>query len=373
MADSSKTEKATPQRRKKAREAGQIARSRELSNALAWSGALALIVWQVPQAARQFRGLFQSSLDLSIQEPLSARGPILFWTAIGILRWVVPILIAAWVLSVAAGVAQGGLVFAPEALAFKPDRMNPANKLKQMASLAGLSGILKSLLPFSVILWIGIATIRGCWPSLIHASELNVRAYGVFLSSVILQLCWKSGLVLLCWAGVDYLLVWQKFEGDLKMSRQELREEIKQTEGNPVIKGRIRRLQRALRRRQMLKDTEKASVVVTNPSHFAVALKYEMDMEAPVVVAKGRDLLAREIKEVARWHNVPLVENPPLAQTLYRTVEVGRPIPAALYTAVAEILAFVFRAQAQAQQAQARAQQQMRGKPISPGRSTEPK
>jgi flagellar biosynthesis protein FlhB len=100
----------------------------------------------------------------------------------------------------------------------------------------------------------------------------------------------------------------------------------------------------------MLKDTEKASVVVTNPTHFAVALKYEMDMEAPIVIAKGRDLLAQEIKEVARWHNVPIMENPPLAQALYRTVEVGRQIPAALYTAVAEILAFVFRAQAQARQ-----------------------
>jgi len=325
---------------------------------------MALIVWQVPQAARQFRGLLQSSLELSIQEPLLPGGAILFWTAIGVLRWTFPILAAAWMLAVAAGVAQGGLVFAPSALAFKPERINPANKIKQMFSLTGLSGILKSLLPFSVILWIGIATIQSRWPSLIHASELNVRAYGVFLSSVIFQLCWKSGLVLLCWAGVDYLLVWQKHEGDLRMSRQELREEIKQTEGNPLIRGRIRRIQRSLRRRQMLKDTEKASVVITNPTHFAVALKYEMDMEAPVVVAKGRDLLAQEIREVARWQNIPMVENPPLAQTLYRTVEVGRPIPAALYTAVAEILAFVFRAQAQAQQAQARAQQQMRGAPI---------
>jgi flagellar biosynthetic protein FlhB len=364
MADSSKTEKATPQRRKKAREEGQIARSREFSSALAMSGALALIAWQVPQAARQFRGLFQSSLDLAMEEPMRPGGPLLFWTAIAVLHWIVPILIAAWILSVSAGVAQGGLVFAPAALAFKPDRMNPANKLKQMASLAGLSGILKSLLPFSVILWIGVATIRSHWPSLLHASELNVRGFAVFLASAIWQLCWKSGLVLFCWAGVDYLLVWQKHEGDLKMSRQDLREEMKQTEGNPAIKGRIRRLQRSLRRRQMLKDTEKASVVITNPTHFAVALKYEVDMEAPIVVAKGRNLVAHEIKEVARWQNIPIMENPPLAQALYRTVEVGRPIPAALYTAVAEILAFVFRAQAQAQQAQARAQRQMRGAPI---------
>jgi flagellar biosynthetic protein FlhB len=164
------------------------------------------------------------------------------------------------------------------------------------------------------------------------------------------ELVWKSGLVLVSWAGIDYLLVWQKLEGDLKMSRQDLKDELKQTEGNPAIKGRIRRLQRSLRRRQMLRETEKASVVITNPTHFAVALQYEMEMEAPVVIAKGRDFLAQEIKEVARWHGIPVLENPPLAQALYRTVEVGQPIPAALYAAVAEILAFVFRAQARARQ-----------------------
>jgi len=169
------------------------------------------------------------------------------------------------------------------------------------------------------------------------------------------ELCWKSGLVLLSWAAVDYLLVRQKLESDLKMSRQEMRDEMKQTEGNPAVKGRIRRLQRQLRRRQMLHDTEKASVVITNPTHFAVALRYEMDMEAPIVVAKGKDFLAQEIKEVARWHGIAVLENPPLAQALYHTVEVGSAIPSALYTAVAEILAFVFRAQAQARQQAARA------------------
>jgi len=364
MADQSRTEKATPQRRKKAREQGQVARSRELSNALAWSGALALVAWQVPDAARQWRGLLQSSLDLSTHEPLTPGGPILFWTAIGVMRWILPVLATAWVFSLSSGVAQGGLLFAPQALAFKPERLNPVNKVKQMFSLTGLSAILKSLLPFSIILWIGISTVTGEWQRVVHASDLGVRSFAGFLASVMWQLCWKSGLVLLAWSAVDYLLVRQKLEGDLKMSRQDLREEMKQTEGNPAIKGRIRRIQRQMRRRQMLKDTEKASVVITNPTHFAVALKYEMAMEAPVVVAKGRDLLAQEIKEVARWHSIPVMENPPLAQALYRTVEVGRAIPAALYAAVAEILAFVFRAQAQAAQAQARARQQTTGEPI---------
>ncbi|MGA2744093.1 MAG: EscU/YscU/HrcU family type III secretion system export apparatus switch protein [Candidatus Sulfotelmatobacter sp.] len=350
MADSSKTEKATPQRRKKAREQGQVARTRELSSALAWGGALALVAWQVPDVERQWRGLLQNSLDLSIQESVTAGGPILFWSACAALRWIVPIVMAAWVLSVSGGLAQGGLIFAPEALALKPERMNPAGKLKQMFSLAGLSGILKSLLPFGIIVWIGYATISKHWGTVIHASELGVRAFAGFIVSVMGELVWKSGLVLVGWAGVDYLLVWQKNESDLKMSRQDMKDEAKQTEGNPAIKGRIRRLQRSLRRRQMLRDTEKASVVITNPTHFAVALRYEMEMAAPIVVAKGRDFLAQEIKEVARWHGIPILENRPLAQALYKTVEVGQPIPGALYAAVAEILAFVFRAQARARQ-----------------------
>jgi len=303
------------------------------------------VAWQVPDVLRQWRGLLQNSLDLSVREPISPGGPVLFWSAIGVFRWIVPILMTAWLLSVGAGVAQGGVVFAGEALAFKPDRLNPATKLKQMFSLTGLSSILKSLLPFAVILWIGISTVQNHWQVIVHSSDLGVRSYAGFLSSAMWELCWKSGLVLLSWAAVDYLLVWQKLESDLKMSRQEVRDELKQTEGNPAIKGRIRRLQR-----QMLRDTEKASVVITNPTHFAVALQYEMDMEAPIVLAKGRDFLAQEIKEVARWHGIPVLENPPLAQALYKTVEVGQAIPSALYTAVAEILAFVFRAQAKARQ-----------------------
>lgn len=353
MADQNKSEKATPQRRKKAREQGQVARTRELSSALAWSGAIGLLALQIPDAPRQWRGLLQSSLDLSVREPLMPGGPILFWSAIGVLRWIVPILACAWVLSFAGGVAQGGLVFAAEALAFKPDRLNPASKLKQMFSLTGLSAILKSLLPFGVIIWIGVSTVTNHWSTILHASDFSARSYVGFLLGAMWELCWKAGLVLLSWSAVDYLLVRQKLESDLKMSRQEMRDEMKQTEGNPAVKGRIRRLQRQLRRRQMLHDTEKASVVITNPTHFAVALRYEMDMEAPIVVAKGKDFLAQEIKEVARWHGIAVLENPPLAQALYHTVDVGSAIPSALYTAVAEILAFVFRAQVQARQQQA--------------------
>jgi flagellar biosynthetic protein FlhB len=156
------------------------------------------------------------------------------------------------------------------------------------------------------------------------------------------------------WSAADYMLVRQKHEGDLKMSRQEIKEEMKQSEGNPQSKARIRRMQRQVRRSRMLKDVEKATVVVVNPTHFAIALQYGPRLAAPVVVAKGRDALAEQIKQAARWASVPIMENPPLAQALYRSVQIGQQIPSKLYTAVAEILAFVYRMQNQAAQRRTR-------------------
>ncbi len=146
---------------------------------------------------------------------------------------------------------------------------------------------------------------------------------------------------------IDYIAMRQKFEGDLRMSKEDIREEAKQMDGNPATKGRIRRLQRQARRNRMIQATKSATIVVTNPTHFAVALEYRDDMAAPTVVAKGQNLLAQQIKEIARWDGIPIIENPPLAQSLYRTVEVGQAIPEKLYAAVAEILAYIFRMNAQ--------------------------
>jgi flagellar biosynthetic protein FlhB len=167
---------------------------------------------------------------------------------------------------------------------------------------------------------------------------------------MLLEVCWKSGLILLAWAGIDYLLLWVKNEGDLKMSRQEIREEMKETDGNPASKSRMRKLQRQNRRKNMLKATETATVVITNPTHYAVALRYEMNMPAPILVAKGLDVLAAKIKEVARERDIPIMENKPLAQALYKGADVGDAIPSALYHAVAEILVMVYKAEAEVKQ-----------------------
>jgi flagellar biosynthetic protein FlhB len=352
--NSSKTEQATPRRRQKAREQGQVARSRDLTNIAGSSAAIAVLLWEAPDALQRFGGLYRRVLDLATAQQLDANSPLLFWVALETLRWSVPAMLAGLVVSTAIIFAQGGFVFAPESLGFKISRMSPASKLQQMFSISGMSGLLKSLLPFAAMLYVCSGVLSARWTTIVQASTLGLHAYATFVSSMCIELLWKCGMVLALWAGVDYFLTWRKMEGDLKMSRQDLKEEFKESDGNPTVKGRIRRIQRQVRKRQMTKDVETATVVITNPTHFAVALKYEIDMDAPVVVAKGQDLIAQEIKEIARWSGIPMVENRPLAQALYRSVEVGSSIPSKLYAAVADILAFVFRARAEAARAAAK-------------------
>jgi flagellar biosynthetic protein FlhB len=352
MADSSKTEQATDKRRKKAREQGQVARSRELPGVFALASVAGVAALMAPSAITHWTALYRNTLYAASGD-LESNGPVLFWSAIEVMRWIVPILLAGMTMSVLAGLAQGGVNFAPEALALKFDRFNPASKLGQIFSPIGLSNLLKSLLPFTAILWIAINVVRSHWETTVHASNLGLRPFASFVGSMILELTWKSGLVLLAWSVVDYVLTLKKMEGDMKMTKQEVREEYKETDGNPLIKSKIRQLQRAMRKKQSLKAAATATVIITNPTHFAVALKYEMDMPAPMVVAKGRDLLAEKIKQLARDNGIMLVENRPLAQALYKSVEVGDSIPSKLYQAVAEILATVFRAQAEVRRAEA--------------------
>jgi flagellar biosynthetic protein FlhB len=342
-----KTEKPTPRRRQKARDQGQVARSRDLSGILAASGAFGLVAWQGYSGIEAWRNLLRHTLEFSSADTLSPSAPLFIWTGWTIAKCVVPVMATAWALSLLGGLAQGGIVFAPEALAPKMGRLSPAQKLGQMFSLTGLSGLLKSLLPFAAIVYSGFATIQEHWIAIAIASNTSLWTFTRLLLTTIFEVTWKSALVLLVWALVDYFLTWRKSESDLRMSRQEMRQETKDMDGNPQIKMRIRRLQRQMRRQLMLRETEKATVVITNPTHFAVAILYEMDMAAPVVIAKGRNLLAEKMKQIARWKEIAILENPPLAQALYKTVDVGQSIPAKLYTAVAEVLAFVYRAQAQ--------------------------
>jgi flagellar biosynthetic protein FlhB len=347
MADANKTEQATPQHRKKAREQGQVTRSRELTSALSMSAVAGVLYLMGREAVPHWTHFFRSALELATSDSIEPNGPLLFLTSVEAFRWVIPILVVALFVSLGIGLAQGGLVFAPDALSFKFDRISPANKLQQMVSLAALSPILKSLLPFAAIAAVGVQGIRSHWGDILASSYVDARHFANLMGSIVFEITWKSALILFAWAAIDYLLLWWKSEGDLKMSRQDLKDELKQSEGNPESKAKIRKMLRHSRRKQMLKAAETATVVITNPTHYAVALRYEVNMAAPIVVAKGLDVLAAKIKEIAWNRDIPVMENRPLAQALYKGAEVGDTIPSALYHAVAEILVLVYKAQAE--------------------------
>jgi flagellar biosynthetic protein FlhB len=340
MAHDTKTEQATPRRRQKAREKGQVVRSRELVASLATMAAL-LLCTQLSSFVNDWRTLLRFSLD-------SASGSARFswWPALAPLRGIGIVLGLTWLAATLAAFGQGGLVLAPSSLAPNWSRLSPASRMEQLFSLTSISRLLKSLLPAAAVVYLAVAVLAREWTVLPTLSGRSSPAVARFLLTVLFEFSWKAALVLLIWAGVDYLLERRKFESDLRMSRQEILDEFKETEGNPTVKARIRRLQRQVRRRRMLKDVERAAVVITNPTEFAVALEFSAMMAAPVVVAKGRNLLAAEIKQVARWQGIPLVENPPLAHALYRAVEIGQSIPPKLYRVVAEVLAAIYRVQA---------------------------
>lgn len=347
MADEQRTERASPRRRQKALERGQLTRTRELPSALTLLGVAAMFHWSAGGLLPSWRNLFGDLLAASSHGEMSSLAPLFKTTAIGALRWAAPPLALAWCVSATALLLQGGFVFAP--LAFEPqwNRFNPANNISRIFSIAGLSPLLKSLIPVSLLVYAAAGVVSANWLQLIHSSEMCLPAAMAWLAKVLYEFSWKGGLILLVWSGIDYGLQKWNYERSLRMTKQELRDEGKETEGNPATRGRIRRRMREMRRKQMLRQVRRATVVITNPDEFAVALQYIPEqMPAPVVLAKGRGELAQKIKREARWHEIPIVENPPLAQALYRAVEIGGAIPAKLYLAVAEVLAFIYRAQA---------------------------
>ncbi|MGA2424755.1 MAG: EscU/YscU/HrcU family type III secretion system export apparatus switch protein [Terriglobales bacterium] len=348
MPESNQTEQATPRRREKAREKGQVARSRDLIGAASGMAAVFVLFSMMASFPLAWRGFFHDCLEGAISGNLRMDAPTPFLTHSGLFIATIAALGLGWTVALASALAQGGLVFAPTSLLPTASRISPAAKLKQLLSITALRGLIKSLLPAIAVTYVAVGCLRRDWALLMALSARSARGTLGFAAERIFEIAWKSALVLLVWSVLDYLFERQHLSSELRMSRQEMKDEYKETEGNPVIKGRIRRLQRQMRRRRQLDDTKRAAVVITNPTEYAIALEYRPDMPAPVVVAKGRNLFAAQIKEIARWENIPMVENRPLAHVLYRTVEVGQSVPANLYAVIAEILAAVYRAETRA-------------------------
>ncbi len=354
-----RNEQASPHRREKARKDGDILHSRELSAAAGTLGGVLCLGFMSGKILDSFRRSFAVALALGGSEKWEASTvqPTLFAVRRLVMSAMLPVSVAlASIVAAAslAGIVQtGGLQLNPGSIGFRFDRINPISNLKNQFSLRAASRMGKSLLPASLLAVFAIQRI---------ARELTIPPFSTArldtLASDIYGLLVAAAWLLLAWALVDYGVEWRSRESRLMMSREEMKQEFKETEGSPQTRGRIRGLQRQMRRRKVKADVSKAAVVLTNPTHYAVALGFDfVAMDAPKVLAKGRNLLAEEIKAEARWAGVPIIENPPLARSLYRTVEVGHSIPADLYAAVAAILAYLYRQRVEAEMRERRARQ----------------
>ncbi|MBI1766174.1 MAG: flagellar biosynthesis protein FlhB [Acidobacteria bacterium] len=348
---SDKTEKATPKRREDARRKGQIARRPELPAAASFLAALAMLEATGPDFVTR-SGRLITSIAQQISQPtsltLSAAHGIMLAAAGHFALLTLPIVATLLLTSLASNFAQGGFTLTPEALLPNAERFNPAENWKKVFGLDRLVELAKQCL---VLAGIGLACYGLFTRALAQAAALvgirapeTLKATGALIS----QLGWRAGGILLVLAALDYGYGWYKHEQSLRMSKQEIKDEYKQQEGDPLIKGQRRRAARALAMRQLMQEVPRADVVITNPTHFAVALRYDRAKSmAPLVVAKGADWMALRIREIAKTHDVPVIENPPLARALYHEVDVHSVIPPEYFRVVAELLAYVYRQRAQ--------------------------
>jgi flagellar biosynthetic protein FlhB len=346
-----RTEQATQRKREKARQEGDVLHSRELSAAAGTLAGVMVLGALGTRSLLAWRAAFAEFLALGA--PAHWEPATLAPTLVAIRRITLQVLApTAWTMAavaaaaLGAGVLQtGGLSVTPGLIGFKPERINPIANARNLFSLRAASRLAKSLIP---------ATILGVFAAQRVARQLTLPPFSLTrieqLGSDVYGLLLAAAWLLFGWSAIDYLVEWRSRESRLRMSRDDLRDEMKETEGSPQTRSRIRSLQRQMRRRRVKADVSRAAVVVTNPTHYAVALGFDFKtMETPRVLAKGRNLLAEEIKAEARWAGVPIVENPPVARSIYRAVEVGQPIPVDLYAAVAAILAYLYRQRVEAE------------------------
>lgn len=338
------TEQATPQRKKKAKEKGDGVRSRELLSAIAMLGGVLMLGATAQGFVSSWGKVYSESLHSAAVGEVNGEQR---WNE-AIRKMLEPallpvglVLAASFTGALMAGVAQaGGVEIHPNAIEPQFSKLNPATNLGHLFSLRSATRVMKSLVPAAAMVVLGWSALKALMlpmpvMSLVRLPATFSAAYGLALDAA-----W----ITLAWSALDYAIEWRSWNERLKMSKQEMREEMKDAMGNPQIKGRVRQIQRAMRKRKVKADMSRASVVITNPTHYAVALEFSFEtMQAPVVLAKGRDLLAAEIREEARWAGIPIIENPPLARSLYKTVEQGQSIPFELYAAVAGILAYLYR------------------------------
>jgi flagellar biosynthesis protein FlhB len=341
-----KTEKATPRKRQEVRKKGQVAKSTDLTTAIVLFAVFLFLHFGGGWAGKKIYFLFRHSLQdymlFSLTEESLHRlfVDILKQTAL-ILG---PVMLVALFAGILANYMQVGFLFSTEAIQMKWSKINPIQGFQRIFSLKAIVELLKSMLK---IVFVGIVTFSVIWfhwDQILMLSQKHVADSLVFIGKLTVQMGLYASASLLFLSFLDYMYQRFDFEKSIRMSKQDIKDEFKKTEGDPLIKSRIKQRQREMAMRRMMQEVPKADVVITNPTHYAVALKYdENKMDAPYVVAKGVDFLAQKIKWIAKENDVVTVENRPLARALYDQVEIGEAVPEEFFKAVAEILAYVYR------------------------------
>lgn len=349
-----KTEQATPKKLNDARKEGQVAKSKELGLGIGLLVMFLILKLWVGTLGTQFMELFQQvygkipEFTHMVAGQISIRDYMIIFreTMLTMLIMMLPFAGAALVAGVIIEIYQ--VKWRPTSKPLKPklSKLNPINGFKKFLSLNSLIELLKAILKIGLIIWIAYSTLKNEWSNLFILYDMPIEQAIALMGDIVINLGIKISLVYLLIAVADWFYQKWKFKEDMKMTKQEVKDEYKQAEGDPKIKGKIRQRMMQASQRRMMQDLPKADVVITNPTHFAVAIKYDADLyDAPYVVAKGCDHLAAKIKEVAKENKVEIVENKPLARMLYYNVELGSVIPPELYRAVADILAMVYKMQ----------------------------
>jgi len=341
---SEKKHPATPRRKEEARKKGQVFKSQEVISALMLLGLVALLKFWIPAMFLRMQYLFPYVLGLSSEWTERSVASLMLnvlWLGIQIMA---PILGTAFMIALISNYIQVGFLFTGESMKPQISRLSMISGAKRMFGVKAWVELVKSLMKVLLIGYFLYASVRDrlhIYPAL---QQLNVGQAAVFLGEALMELAWNISLSFLGIAAFDYIYQRWEYEKNLRMSHEDLKQEYKQTEGNPELKSELKKRQRAIAMSRMMQDMKQADVVVTNPTHFAVALRYDPKVQnAPYVVAKGQDQVALRMRELAKEYDLVIMENKPLARALYAQVEIGQGIPADLYKAVAEVLAFVYR------------------------------
>jgi flagellar biosynthesis protein FlhB len=343
--DQERTEQATPKRKQEAREKGQVAKSRELCSVAVLLACLTALYFGRSSMLNQLMDMMKSSFSSLFRLDLTDIAVIhLFHDTIGFMFYVTaPVFIMGVAAALFSNYIQVGSLFSTQSVTPDITKLSPLKGAMRLLTLKSLIELLKSLLKLTIVATVAFFSIKGEIHRIFPLASQDIWDIFEFIGSVSFKILLRTCWVLIILAVLDFAYQKWEHERDMKMSKQEVKEEFKQTEGDPLVRARIRSVQREMARKRMMEAVPKADVVITNPTHVAVALEYRKGMNAPMVTAKGAGLLAERIKELARKHHVQIVENPPVARLLYKICQIGMEIPENLYRAVAEILAHVYK------------------------------